>query len=506
MIFNSYEYVLFLPVVLGLYWLLRHRRQNQLLLVASYLFYGAWDYRFLGLMAASTLTDFTVGRLLARTEEERRRKRIFLISLAVNLGILGFFKYFNFFVDSGADLLRSLGLQANPPTLSVLLPVGISFYTFHGISYTFDVYRREITPVRNLLDFALFVAYFPQLVAGPIGRAQVQLPQFEHPRRRPSWDRIRSGLFLIMLGLFKKIAIADALAPTVNAAFKGAEAASSSSLLLGVYAFALQIYGDFSGYSDIARGTSRLFGIELLRNFDQPYLSRNITEFWRTWHISLSTWLRDYLYVPLGGNRMGKLATYRNLMITMLLGGLWHGANWTFVIWGGLHGAYLSVHRAITRRARQAAPIGGPVGELPVGSQLDARVEAGSDIEEVRAPHTEAPPPFNLRRDLLPAFATFNLVCFAWIFFRASSFDQAFDVVSGIFSFRKGAPGMDALVLVGLAGVVVFLIDLYQRNRRSETILLAAPALVRGVLYGGLIASIIVFSGGSPVPFIYFQF
>ncbi len=506
MVFNSYEFVIFLPVVLGIYWTLRHKQQNVLLLIASYVFYGAWDYRFLGLMATSTITDYFVGRLLASTEDERRRKRIFLFSLGVNLGILGFFKYFDFFVDSGADFLRALGLEANPPTLEILLPVGISFYTFHGISYTFDVYRHEIKPVRSLLDFALFVAYFPQLVAGPIGRAQVQLPQFENPRRRPTWDRVRSGLFLITLGLFKKIAIADALASTVNNAFAGAGSASAASLLLGVYGFALQIYGDFSGYSDIARGTSRLFGIELLRNFDQPYLSRNINEFWRTWHISLSTWLRDYLYVPLGGNRAGKIATYRNLMITMLLGGLWHGANWTFVIWGGLHGLYLSIHRAFTRRPRAPAPTGRPPSEEPISSELARHVDAGVNDEEVRAPHTAAPTRFDLRRDFLPALVTFHVVCFAWIFFRAESFDQAFDVISGIVTFHRGGPGLDAVLLVGLAGIAVFLIDLFQRNRSSETAFLATPAIARGVLYGALVTAILVFSGGTPVPFIYFQF
>ena len=502
MVFNSYEFALFLPIVLGLYWILRHRQQNLLLLVASYVFYGAWDYRFLGLMATSTVTDYVVGRMLAATEDERRRKRIFLVSLAVNLGILGFFKYFNFFIDSGADLLGALGFDAHPTTLRILLPVGISFYTFHGISYTFDVYRREIEPVHHFLDFALFVSYFPQLVAGPIGRAQVQLPQFEHPRRRPSWDQIRSGVFLILLGLFKKIAIADALASTVNSAFANASRVSAATLVLGVYGFALQIYGDFSGYSDIARGTSRLFGIELLKNFDQPYLSRNITEFWRTWHISLSTWLRDYLYVPLGGNRKGRFATYRNLMITMLLGGLWHGAAWGFVVWGGLHGAYLCVHRAMSRKAKRTMPIGGSLEDTPSDT---GAADAGRD-EEVRAPHTAPPRRFHLLRDFWPALLTFHFVCFAWIFFRAESFDQAADVITGILSFRRGAPGLDAMLLVGLGGLAIFLIDLYQRNGRSETAVLRAPPLVRGAFYGLLATAIIVFSGGSPVPFIYFQF
>ena len=507
MIFNSYDYALFLPVVLFLYWRLKHGQQNLLLLVASYVFYGAWDYRFLGLMATSTATDFVVGRLLGSTTDERKRKRIFFISLAVNLGILGFFKYFNFFVDSGASLLTSLGVDAHPPVLRILLPIGISFYTFHGISYTFDVFRREIEPAQSLLDFALFVSYFPQLVAGPIGRASVQLPQFQNERRSPSLERVRSGLFLILLGLFKKVVIADAVAPFVNTAFNGAKHAPSATILLGVYGFALQIYGDFSGYSDIARGSSRLFGIELLRNFDQPYLSRNITEFWRTWHISLSTWLRDYLYVPLGGNRRGRFATYRNLMITMLLGGLWHGAKWTFVIWGGLHGAYLGIHRMMARRARQPVPVAGG-DPAALGSEAAVRVQAGTapgDIEEVRAPHTGEPPPFSLRRDFWAALGTFHIVCFAWIFFRAETFHQAFDVIAGILSFRRGTPGPDMLTVLGFAAVASFLIDYYQRNRSEAAIINWSPA-ARGLLYGIFAVAIILFSGGSPVPFIYFQF
>ena len=470
MVFNSFQYVAFLPVVLGLYWLLRHRQQNALLLGASYLFYGAWDYRFLGLMLISTLTDFTVGRLLDATHDDRRRKRIFLVSLFVNLGILGFFKYFNFFADSFASLLRSVGLEAHAPTLRILLPIGISFYTFHGISYTFDVYRRHITPTRNLLDFAVFIAFFPQLVAGPIGRAHIQLPQFERPRTRPSTEQWHSGLFLIFLGLFKKVAIADALAPFVDRAFSSADTASWSALLAGVYAFALQIYGDFSGYSDIARGSSRLFGIELIRNFEQPYLSRNITQFWRTWHISLSTWLRDYLYVPLGGNRGGRFATYINLMLTMLLGGLWHGAKWTFVVWGGLHGLFLAVHRRFGRR--------------------DA-VEPAATFRW---------------HDVLPALGTFHLVCLAWVFFRADSFRQAFDVLAGIVTLRGSFAWTDAITILIVGGVTMFAIDLVQRNRHSETAILEWSPPARGLVYATFVVLIVMFSGGTPVPFIYFQF
>ena len=514
MVFNSFRYAAFLPTVLALYWLLRRRReQNILLLVASYIFYAAWDYRFLGLMWISTLTDYTVGRLLAATEDERRRKRIFLVSLCVNLGILGFFKYFNFFVDSGAGLLRHLGFSPHPPVLRILLPIGISFYTFHGISYTFDVYRRELEPTKSLLNFALFVAYFPQLVAGPIGRAQIQLPQFENRRTPPSPERIRSGLFLILLGLFKKIAIADMLAPFVNQAFGNAAHASAGTLIVGVYAFALQIYGDFSGYSDIARGSSRLFGIELLRNFDQPYLSRNITQFWRTWHISLSTWLRDYLYVPLGGNRKGERRTYVNLMATMLLGGLWHGAAWTFVMWGGLHGAYLSVHRKLS--GSRSPPVGGWVSRTDEAPQAAgsspsdpgaASVLQAAEVGEVRAPHTGSAPRFDWRRDLGATFVTFHVVCFAWIFFRASSFSQAARVIGGIVTLRSGSVNGTHVVLLLLAAAALFFIDVKQRNAGYEYIFLDWPAAARGVLYAAMVIPIVVFSGGTPVPFIYFQF
>ena len=323
MVFNSLQYAVFLPVVFVVYWRLKRRGQNLFLLGASWLFYGLWDWRFLGLMWLTTAVDYTVGRYLAAHDDARQRKHAFAISLGLNLVVLGFFKYFNFFLGSAADLLDAVGLQANGPALRVLLPIGISFYTFHGISYTFDVYRRDIEPAHNVLDFAVFVAYFPQLVAGPIGRAHIQLPQFEHDRPPLRWEQARSGLALILLGLFKKIVIADALAPYVNDVFARPGDFSWITLVAGTWGFALQIYGDFAGYSDIARGSSRLLGIELPINFEQPYLSRNPTVFWRTWHISLSNWLRDYLYIPLGGNRGKRSATYRNLMLTMLIGGLY---------------------------------------------------------------------------------------------------------------------------------------------------------------------------------------
>jgi D-alanyl-lipoteichoic acid acyltransferase DltB (MBOAT superfamily) len=470
--FNSFQYALFLPIVVLLYWRLKHREQNVLLLVASYLFYGAWDYRFLGLLLLSTVVDYHVGLRIGEAREHRVRKRWLLLSLAVNLGILGFFKYCNFFVDSAAVFVHHFGLHANVPTLRILLPVGISFYTFQELSYTIDVFRGKREPVSSWLVFAVYVAYFPHLVAGPIQRAHGLLPQIERPRERVRSEQIRSGLFLILLGLFRKIVIADALAPYVNQAFSSAGTASAVKLLVGVWAFALQIYGDFAGYTDIARGSSRLMGIELMENFRQPYLSRNITAFWRTWHISLSSWLRDYLYVPLGGNRRGRWTTYRNLMLTMLLGGLWHGAAWTFVVWGGLHGAFLIGHRL----ARRGAPEG-----------------------------AEAPP-FGWR-DVVPAFVTFNLACVAWIFFRAQSFHQAFTYLSGIATLRPGPHDINAIAMLLVAASASFFIDVVQRNGGTpDAVFLHWPAVARGALYGGLAVAILIFSGATVVPFIYFRF
>ena len=471
MIFNSFEFVIFLPLVLLAYFRLRHKGQNRMLLIASYIFYGWWDYRFLALLAFTTVIDYGVGIYLGRTEHPRVRKRLLITSIVVNLVVLGFFKYFNFFVESAGAVLERIGLGANLPALRIILPVGISFYTFQSMSYAFDVYRRRIEPATDPLDFALYVAYFPQLVAGPIERAQALLPQIIQPRVRPNSNQVSSGLLLILIGLFKKVAIADVMAPIVESAFATPETNSSVALLFGLYAFALQIYGDFSGYTDIGRGTSRLLGIELMENFNQPYLSRNITAFWRTWHISLSTWLHDYLYISLGGNRKGRLNTYRNLMLVMLLGGLWHGAAWTFVIWGGLHGLYLAIHRAFG-------------AYVPRGYQGR----------------------FVLRRDLLPALGTFHLVAFAWIFFRADSLSSAASFVQRLLEFRLALPEPNNAILVGLAVIAVLSIDLWQRNAGQHEAMLQWKPAWQGLAYATLLLAIITFSGGPVTPFIYFQF
>ncbi len=468
MVFNSYQYAVFLPIVLGLYWVIKgHRRQNLLLLGASYIFYGAWDIRFLALMWLTTLVDFAVGRRLERLDDDRARRRTLVISLVVNLGVLATFKYFGFFADSLVALADGVGLHLSEPTLTVLLPIGISFYTFHGISYTVDVYRREIRAEHHLPTFAVFVAYFPQLVAGPIGRAQVQLPQFSRDRAAPDADRVRSALSLILLGLVKKVVIADGLAPLVTQVFSASSTAPAPTLVLGAYGFALQIYGDFSGYSDIARGSSRLFGIELLENFRQPYLSSDVAEFWRRWHISLSTWLRDYLYIPLGGNRRGARRTSVNLMITMALGGLWHGASWTFVAWGVLHGAFLVVHHARPARA-------------------GVRLSRG--------------------RRLLSVLVTFHLVVAAWVFFRAEDLADALRYLGGIATLRGGPIYWSLAAQLAISASLALAVDLLQRRSGREDFASRWVVPARGALAGAAAFAIVVFSGGPGAPFIYFQF
>ena len=471
MLFNSIEFAIFLPLVLMSYYALRKiHLQNLLLLAASYVFYGAWDARFLSLLLLSTVIDYAAGSALGKMDDEPRRKLILFSSVGSQLVILAFFKYFGFFVESAIGLLGFFGLEPNAPLLEVLLPVGISFYTFQTISYTFDVYRRRMPPAKNFINFATFVSYFPQLVAGPIERAQVLLPQIETERRRPNSEQIRSGLTLMLMGLFKKVAIADAVAPIVNRAFTEGSSGGRGLLLLGVIGFALQIYGDFCGYTDIARGTSRLFGIELMRNFEQPYLSRSITEFWRTWHISLSSWLHDYLYVPLGGNKNGPSKTYRNLLLTMLLGGLWHGAAWTFVVWGALHGLVLAIHRAF----------GGYVAR-------------------------GALPPLAWRQ--FPSIVgTFALVSLLWVFFRADTLTQASDYLIGLVNAPWGSPLTDDVLIVVTSLLFVLCLDLSQRFTGQHAAILRWPALARGAGTAVLLLSILVWTGGSSQPFIYFQF
>jgi alginate O-acetyltransferase complex protein AlgI len=465
--FNSLQYLAFLGLVFALYWRLDGKRQNALLLFASYVFYGFWDWRFLGLIALSTVADYAISQRMAPVENPKLRKRWLWASISLNLGLLGVFKYFGFFSEGLTNLLNAAGADLLAPSVDIILPVGISFYTFQTISYSFDVYRRRMPAHRSLLEFATFVAMFPQLVAGPIERADHLLPQVARSRRFPVRADIETGIGLIVLGLFKKVVIADTVARVVDASFTDPESQSSIGLVMGVYAFAFQIYADFSAYSDIARGSARLLGFELMENFAQPYLSRNIQEFWRTWHISLSSWLRDYLYVPLGGNRGAAWRTNLNLMVVMLLGGLWHGASWNFVIWGGLHGFFLGAHRLATRR------------------------------RHVRPSNVPRP------RDIVPIVVTFHVVCFAWVFFRAADVAEARAYLSHLSSFTTA--GAHQLEWLYLAGVVIA-VDLLQRAHRNDTFFLQWRYLPQGLVYGTATAALLIFSGGSTVDFIYFQF
>jgi alginate O-acetyltransferase complex protein AlgI len=474
MLFNSFEYLLFLPTVLVIYYALGHRAQNIFLLLASYLFYGLWDWRFLLLLLFTTVLDFAVAlRIDAAPLGSKLRKRWLLVSLCSNLGVLATFKYFGFFSHSLAELLRALGLQASFPVIHLVLPVGVSFYTFQSISYTVDVYRGKLPAAARLSEFALYVAFFPQLVAGPIERAPHMLPLIRAPRR-VDMGTLSSGLGLILLGLFRKLCIADAVSAEVSAAFSEPGQLTGPQLLRGAYVFALQIYGDFAGYSDIARGSARLLGFDMMLNFNQPYLSQNITEFWRRWHISLSSWLRDYLYIPLGGNRHGPLKTYRNLFLTMLLGGLWHGANWTFVVWGGLHGAYLAAHK----------------------------LWAGF-FERTGADHRS-----RARRWLTGfagAFVTVHLVVLAWIFFRAESIDKALLYLSLMphgWSFR----GLSVLGLPALFLALTLLVDIPQYLFRDHDVIERLPLAGRALAYFAILALVFLLGGAQNATFIYFQF
>lgn len=461
MSFVSVSYLLFVPTVLVLYRLVPRTGRVGVLLVASYVFYGAWDVRFLALVWVSTAVDFLVARGLSHQSDPRARGRLLGVSIVVNLGILGFFKYAGFFVESAEDLLGRVGLEASGWTLDVVLPVGISFYTFQTLAYTIDVYRGRVEAERSLATFALYVAYFPQLVAGPIERATQLFPQLHHLPGRVDRTVFHSGCRLIMLGLVQKAVLADMVAPHVNRVYANPGTATMTGAAVAVVGFSVQIYGDFAGYSNIARGTSRLLGVELMVNFTEPYRSKSITEFWRRWHISLSEWLRDYLYIPLGGNRGSGLATRRNLLLTMLLGGLWHGAAWTFVVWGALHGTYLLLERS-----------GSP----------------------------------ERRRSPLWVPAVFALVSVTWIPFRAGSFGDSVAMLQALASFDlgRGSLSPSAIATVLTAAVAMAVID---ARIRSGTVLAAPPGTFsRGMAYGTASIAILVATATTAQPFIYFQF
>ncbi len=467
MLFVEARFFAFLAIVMLLYWgVLRGRRQRHVFLLASsYLFYAAWDWRFLGLIVLSSAVDYVVALRLVQSASQAARKGWLLASLLVNLGMLGVFKYAGFFVDSLTGILEAVGLGVSQTTLNITLPVGISFFTFQTLSYTIDVYRGTLAPRRNFLEIATFVAFFPQLVAGPIVRAAHFLPQMDTPR---SWRLIpwRQAGTLMVIGFIKKAVIADSLAVEVDNVFADPGAHSSLAVAEGVVMYAAQIYCDFSGYSDMAIAIALMLGYSLTDNFRWPYLSSNITEFWRRWHISLSTWLRDYLYISLGGNRGGLSRTRRNLMLTMLLGGLWHGAGWNFVVWGGLHGVALVLHRWWSTH-RTGSPGLGAVGRVG-GTAL-----------------------------------TFTFVCAAWIFFRATDLAHALDVIVRILAFDSHGEALPSASLWLLCAAAIGHATVARHHERLRRCLPdPAYALALGILAGLAVA--LVPLGNRP--FIYFQF
>lgn len=474
MLFNSFIFWGFFLVVLVAYRLSPHRLQNRLLLVASYVFYGYWDWRFLSLIFISTVTDYFVARWLEESASEQQRKRLVTISVVVNLTLLGFFKYYGFFAREMNDLLMNIGFNSYLPMLEVVLPVGISFYTFQTISYTVDVYRRQTRPARDFLDFALYVSFFPQLVAGPIERSHRLLPQVENPRTVTA-DNVREGIYHIIFGLFKKVVVADNMAVIANRVFsQPADALSAAEVMIGTYAFAFQIYGDFSGYSSIAQGLARLMGFQLMWNFRMPYFSASPSEFWQRWHISLSSWLRDYLYIPLGGNRHGTLMTARNLSLTMLLGGLWHGANWTFIAWGALHGLVLVLYRVVPS----------------LGSENDT----GKRYERW------------LR--LVKVTVLFHFVCVTWVFFRAEDIGQAV----GMLGTLAGPWGWSQPFVSYALGMLAFFVlpftlyELWLERKGDQLALLGKPPVIQAGVLVYLVLMIVVFVPVEPQVFIYFQF
>ncbi|MCD2259812.1 MBOAT family O-acyltransferase [Psychroserpens luteolus] len=478
MLFNSIDFAVFLPIVFVLYWFVTQKNlkyQNVLIVVASYVFYGCWDYRFLALIVFSTLVDFSIGKLLKTQTQPSKRKWLLWISIAVNIGFLGFFKYYNFFIDNFTSVFAFFGQEIKSNSLNIILPVGISFYTFQTLSYTIDVYKKKLEPTNDIVAFAAFVSFFPQLVAGPIERATNLLPQF-FKQRQFEYNKAVDGLRQILWGLTKKVVIADNCATYANMIFDNHTSYSGSTLFVGAVFFAFQIYGDFSGYSDIAIGTSRLFGFNLKQNFAFPYFSRDIAEFWRRWHISLSTWFRDYLYIPLGGSRGSKILQIRNVFIIFVISGFWHGANWTFIVWGLLNALYF----------------------LPVFLLKRNRV------------HTD----IVAQNRLLPSFkefvlmlTTFILTVLAWVFFRAKNITEAFDYLNlmankSLFTLPEVRP-LYLIIFIGF-----FLVIEWSGRRQLyaiERLWLNYPRVLRWITY--LIIVVLIFLyGGKEQEFIYFQF
>ena len=476
MLFNSLSFLIFLPIVLIGYYSLAHRGQNYLLLAASLFFYACWDWRFLSLLFITMVVDYFVADYLERLQlegaPERKRKWVLAVSMFSNLAMLGFFKYFNFFADSMHDLLTMAGWNVQMSTLNIILPVGISFYTFQSMSYTIDVYRGELPATRHFLDFALFVSFFPHLVAGPIMRAVDLIPQILRPRHT-TVDQIFDGLHLIMWGFFKKVFVADNLAPIANAIFSE-QSPSGFRTLIGVYAFAWQIYCDFSGYTDIARGVAKLMGFELILNFNLPYFSTSPKEFWTRWHISLSSWLRSYLYFPLGGNRGSEAQTYRNLMLTMILGGLWHGAAWNFVLWGIYQGGMLVIHRLTEPWLDRWFTFRDPFTR---GVWFAVRV-----------------------------VIMFHLTCYGWLLFRATSFSQIVGMTASLAHPLQGFdPSLAWKVALFSGPLLVIQCIQYFSGKLQFLDFRWVPLEAKAVCYAAILY-LIIFRAAQPQSFIYFQF
>ncbi|MAZ73153.1 MAG: membrane-bound O-acyltransferase family protein [Flavobacteriaceae bacterium] len=479
MLFNSFDFAIFFPIFFVLYWVV-HKKitlRNVFLLLSSYVFYAWWDWRFLFLIIFSSVVDFIIGGLIPKASTRAKQRALLIISLTTNLGLLAYFKYANFFIDSFINSFNFLGGSLDSFALNIILPVGISFYTFQTLSYTIDIYRGRLQPVKEWLPFFTFVAFFPQLVAGPIERASHLLPQF-YKKYEFDYDRVKSGLLLAAFGLFKKMVIADRLAILVNQVYNNPTDYSGIELIIATVFFALQIYCDFSGYTDIAIGISRTLGFDLMKNFNAPYFSRSITEFWRRWHISLSTWFRDYVYIPLGGSKDGEYRTYLNLFIVFVVSGLWHGAAVTFIIWGAIHGLFIVAEKAFANH----------------GFKVN-------------------------RTSFIPAsFFTifiFAIVCFAWIFFRANTFADSLYIVENLFNFSKDVKVFSlglathefilSLVVIGL----LFIFDAIHIKYNALKLLNRNNVVVRNLVYLCIVFSIIIFGiygDDSVKEFIYFQF
>ncbi|WP_299601708.1 MBOAT family O-acyltransferase [uncultured Aquimarina sp.] len=483
MLFNSLDFFIFLPLVFIVYWTLFKKNiklQNIFILIASYFFYAMWDWRFLFLILASTIVDFIIGPLIHNSDSSKIRKRWLWVSVIFNIGLLGFFKYYNFFVDSWIDMMNTIGYKAdNSWTLQIILPIGISFYTFQTMSYSLDIYYKRLTPNKDFISFATFVSFFPQLVAGPIERASNLLSQIT-TKKTFNYIQCKEGIKLILWGLFKKVVIADSIAPIVDDIFANYETYSASTLVLGVSLFSFQVYGDFSGYSDIAIGTSKLFGIELMSNFKFPNFSRNVAEYWQRWHVSLSTWFRHYVYIPLGGSRVSKLKSVRNIVIIFLVSGFWHGANWTFVIWGAIHALLY----------------------IPVFLMGRNRIYMNNVVAENRW--------FPSIKEIFQILLTFSLVTFSRVFFRSESITDAFGFLKQIYSNFKfetyahplGYRMIDYFILLALFVLYEYLI---RRDERSP--FKFKSKIVRFTLYTLVIlAMLLFFDDNIDRSFIYFQF